>query len=138
MAKRDFTKANLRDDVEDAAAANNVDGLEAHFAAAALGLKQSGISYQRIEPGRRQPWGHRHQVQEEVYVILAGSGIAKLGDEEVEVRPLDAIRVSPALARNFEAGPEGLDLLAYGSPRDPDDPGGEAEMLPGWWGDEDF
>ena len=53
--------------------------------------------------------------------------------------PLDAIRVAPELARNFQAGPDGLDLLAFGAPRPPDQqPGGDAEMLPGWWGDEDF
>jgi len=72
-------------------------------------------------------------------VILSGGGIAKLGNEEIEVAPLDALRVAPELARNFEAGPDGLDLLAFGSPRDPDpDAEADAEMLPGWWGDEDF
>ena len=109
------------------------------FAAGSLGLQRSGLSYQRIEPGERQPWGHRHREQEEIYVILAGAGTAKLGDAEVQVGPLDAIRVAPRLARNFEAGPDGLDLLAFGAPRSADQqPSGDAEMLPGWWGDEDF
>ena len=139
MADDGFTKANLSDDVDDAASAAGVAGLKAHFAADSLGLQHSGLSYQRIEPGKRQPWGHRHKTQEEIYVILAGRGKAMLGSEEVEVRPLDAIRVAPELARNFEAGPDGLDLLAFGAPRSPDQqPGGESELLPGWWGDEDF
>jgi mannose-6-phosphate isomerase-like protein (cupin superfamily) len=134
-----FTKANLRDDVPDMAAGAGVEGLAAHFAAGALELQKSGLSYQRIEPGKRQPWGHRHKTQEEIYVVLAGDGIAKLGDAEVEIVALDAIRVAPELARNFEAGPEGLELLAFGAPRSPDqEPGGDSEMLPGWWGDEDF
>ena len=92
-----------------------------------------------LEPGQRQPWGHRHKTQEEIYVVVAGAGKAKLGDEDVEVGELDAIRVAPELARNFEAGPDGLALLAFGAPRPPDQqPVGDAEMLPGWWGDEDF
>ncbi len=139
MAGAGFTKKNLIEDIDDVAGANGVDGLAAHFAAQELGLQEAGLSYQRIEPGKRQPWGHRHRRQEEIYVILSGGGIAKLGDEEVAVKPLDAIRVAPELARNFEAGPDGLDLLAFGSPRDPSaDAGADAEMLPGWWGDEDF
>lgn len=139
MADGGYTKANLRDDVPDMAGQAGVEGLAAHFAAGPLDLQRSGLSYQRIEPGRRQPWGHRHSEQEEIYVVLAGGGRAKLGAEEVELAPLDAIRVAPELARNFEAGPDGLELLAFGAPRAPDqEPGGDAEMLPGWWGDEDF
>ena len=139
MAGEGFTKKNLKDDIDDIAGANGVEGMAAHFAAGELDLRESGLSYQRIEPGKRQPWGHRHKKQEEIYVILSGSGIAKLGNDEIEVGPLDAIRVAPALARNFEAGPDGLDLLAFGAPRSPDQqPGGDTELLPGWWGDEDF
>jgi len=139
MAGEGFTKANLRDDVPDMAGRSGVEGLAAHFAAGALELQRSGLSYQRIEPGKRQPWGHRHREQEEIYVILSGAGTAKLGTEEVGIGPLDAIRVAPELARNFEAGPDGLELLAFGAPRAPDqEPGGDSELLPGWWGDEDF
>jgi mannose-6-phosphate isomerase-like protein (cupin superfamily) len=139
VSEGDFTKVNLRDDVPDMAGQSGVEGLAAHFAAGPLELRKSGLSYQRIEPGKRQPWGHRHKEQEEIYVVVAGSGTAKLGDEEVQVGELDAIRVPPELARNFEAGPDGLSLLAFGAPRPPDQqPGGDAEMLPGWWGDEDF
>ncbi len=134
----DFTKVNLQSDVEDAAAANGVEGIEARFANQALELQRCGVSHQRLAPGARQPWGHRHQVQEEVYVVLSGSGTAKLGDEEVALAPRDALRVAPALARNFEAGPDGLELIAFGAPRSAEDAlSGESEMLPGWWGDAD-
>ena len=37
------------------------------------------------EPGARMPWGHRHRVQEEAYIVVAGSGRAKLDDEVVEL-----------------------------------------------------
>jgi mannose-6-phosphate isomerase-like protein (cupin superfamily) len=138
MSDGEFTKVNLAADVDDIAGANGIEGLEAHFATDALGLQRSGVSLQRIEAGKRQPWGHRHEKQEEIYVIISGSGTAKIGDQEIEVARLDAIRVEPQLARNFEAGPDGLELLAFGAPRSPDDnAGSDSEMLPGWWGDED-
>jgi hypothetical protein len=41
----------------------------------------------------------------------------KLGDEIREVAELDAIRVAPELPRAFEAGPEGLELIAFGPHR---------------------
>ncbi|HEY6607145.1 MAG TPA: cupin domain-containing protein [Gaiellaceae bacterium] len=62
------------------------------------------------EPGARMPWGHRHRVQEEVYVVVAGSGRAKLDDEVVELSAWDVLRVAPAVIRSFEAGPEGSSL----------------------------
>ena len=133
-----FTRVHLTEDVPDVAGANGVEGLQAHFATAALDLQRSGVSFQRIEPGKRQPWGHRHKKQEEIYVIIGGSGIAKLGDDEVEIGRLDALRVPPELGRNFEAGPDGLELIAFGAPRSADDDAGsDSEMLPGWWGETD-
>jgi hypothetical protein len=38
----------------------------------------------------------------------------KLDDELVELVPLDAVRVSPGVARAFEAGPDGLEVLIFG------------------------
>jgi len=119
-----FTLANLLE-VEDSA-------LESRFARGALETEQVGLSYQRLAPGSRMPFAHHHRLQEEVYVILGGGGRAKLDDEIVELRPLDALRVSPEVTRAFEAGPEGLELLAFGPGT-----GGtqDAEVVPGWWSD---
>jgi uncharacterized cupin superfamily protein len=80
----------------------------------ALGAEQTGVTHFRLRPGKRSPFTHRHVEAEEVYVILAGSGRVKLDDEIADVRPLDAIRVAPQVARAFEAGPDGLELLAFG------------------------
>jgi hypothetical protein len=63
-------------------------------------------------------------------VALSGSGRVRLDDDIVEVEALDAIRVAPAVTRAFEAGPDGLELLAFG-PRRP----GDAQMVPDWWTD---
>ncbi len=79
-----------------------------------LGAEQTGVTHFRLKPGRRSPFVHRHRTAEEVYVVLAGSGRVKLDDELRDVRPLDAIRIAPEVARAFEAGPDGLEFLAVG------------------------
>jgi mannose-6-phosphate isomerase-like protein (cupin superfamily) len=131
MSDGEFTKVNLAADVDDIAGANGIEGLEAHFATDALGLQRSGVSLQRIEAGKRQPWGHRHEKQEEIYVIISGGGRAKVGDDVVELKPWDALRVSAGTMRSFESGTDGLELLAFGAPAGP----GEVEMVQNWWSD---
>ncbi len=114
------THINL-DDVEDAAPANGFgDRWEARVAREALGAQQTGVTHFRLHPNKRSPFNHRHTSAEEIYVVLGGSGRVKLDDEIAAVRPLDAIRVAPEVARAFEAGPEGLELLAFG-PHHPGD-----------------
>jgi uncharacterized cupin superfamily protein len=103
---------------------------EARFATDDLAAEQTGVSLQRLHPGKRQVFGHRHDQAEEVYVVLSGSGRVKLDDDIEDIRALDAIRVAPAVTRAFEAGPDGLQLLAFG-PRHRDD----GEVLQGWWTD---
>lgn len=106
------------------------DDQEARFAKEDLDAEQTGVSLHRIKPGKRQPFGHKHEEAEEVYVVLSGSGRVKLDDEIVEVEPLDAIRVAPSVMRQFEAGPSGIQVLAVGSRHD-----GDGEIVPGWWSD---
>jgi quercetin dioxygenase-like cupin family protein len=53
-------------------------------------------------------------------VILAGTGRIKLDDELRDVRALDAIRIGPDAARALEAGPDGLEFLAFGPHHDAD------------------
>jgi uncharacterized cupin superfamily protein len=101
---------------------------EARFAGRPLEATQLGLSYLRIHPGQTQPFAHRHAGQEEIYVLLAGTAVAHLDDETVELRPMDALRVSPSVTRHFEAGPEGADLLAIGSPAASDGQN-DAEMV---------
>jgi uncharacterized cupin superfamily protein len=104
---------------------------EVRFARDLLGCQSVGISLQRVKPGKRHAFGHRHAKDEEVYVVLEGAGSVRLGEDTVEVRRMDAIRVAPEVARGFEAGPEGLTLLAFGS-HHPED----FEVLPGFWDDD--
>jgi len=103
------------DDIEDAAPANGFDDRwEARVARTALGAEQTGVAHFRLHAGKRSPFSHRHTRAEEVYVILRGNGKVKLDDEVFDVHPLDAIRVAPEVARAFEAGPDGLEFLAFG------------------------
>jgi mannose-6-phosphate isomerase-like protein (cupin superfamily) len=112
-----FTKISLLA-VDDAAPANGFgDRWEARVAREALGAQDTGVTHFRLRPGRRSPFAHRHREAEEIYVVLSGSGRVKLDDEVFEVRPLDAIRVAPATVRAFEAGEDGLELLAFGPHR---------------------
>jgi uncharacterized cupin superfamily protein len=58
------------------------------MATAATELEQSGLGYQRVPPGYRFPYGHRHKTQEEVYVVVRGSGKKNLDDEIVGLTEL--------------------------------------------------
>jgi uncharacterized cupin superfamily protein len=104
--------------------------LEARFARGDLGCEGIGISYQRLAPGVRAPFSHRHRRDEEIYVVISGTGQMMLGDELVEVGPWDAIRVAPETVRAFAAGPDGIELIAFGTHTADD-----AEQLPPDWPD---
>jgi uncharacterized cupin superfamily protein/quinol monooxygenase YgiN len=109
-----YTQVNL-EEVEDMAPRFGFERQgEARFATRPLGAVLTGVSHQRLRPGVRQAFGHRHRHAEEVFVVLAGSGRVRVDDEITDVRALDAIRVAPASARAFEAGPEGLEFLVFG------------------------
>jgi uncharacterized cupin superfamily protein len=109
-----YTVKNLKDVTDQAAAHGFAPAMESRFARDDLGCEQTGLSYQRLAPDVEQPFGHHHETQEELYVVIGGSGRVKLGDDVVELRPLDAVRVAPQTTRAFAAGPEGLELLAFG------------------------
>ena len=126
-----YKLANLTE-VEDSAAKFGFGHIgEARFANTELETEQTGVSLHRMKPNARQAFGHRHEEAEEVYVVIAGSGRAKLDEEIVELRDRDAIRLSAGVMHALEAGPEGLEVLAFG-PRRPDDRG---EMVTDWWTD---
>ena len=120
-----FTIANLRD-IEDVAPRFGFDTVqEARFPWRELNAETTGLAYHVIKPGQRGS-AHRHEQAEEVYVVLSGSGRAVLDGELVDLRALDALRVAPPVARAFEAGPDGLELLAFGPRHE-----GDGEILEG-------
>jgi mannose-6-phosphate isomerase-like protein (cupin superfamily) len=128
-----YTHLNLKDDVEDSATKFGLSpALESRFARQPLGLENSGVSYLRLAPGVRAPFGHTHKEQEEVYVVVGGAGRIKLDDEIVELKRWDALRIPPETMRNLEGGPEGIELLLFGAPNAGF---GDAETVDGWWTD---
>jgi quinol monooxygenase YgiN/mannose-6-phosphate isomerase-like protein (cupin superfamily) len=124
------TLRNL-EDAEDMAAKYGYGEMgESRFVADDLDAERTGVSHQRLNPGKRQMFAHRHHRAEEVYVVLSGGGRVKIDDELVELRALDAIRVGPEQTRQFEAGPEGLEYLVFSERAK-----GDAEVVRDWWTD---
>ena len=129
-----FTLKNIKQDLEDIGSAfDGPPDLEFRAATKPLDLEKAALSYQRVPPGYRFPYGHTHKTQEEVYVVVRGSGRMKLDDEIVELEQWDAVRVPPGMWRGYEAGPEGLELLVIGAPNLGDDPRGDVDGERGWW-----
>lgn len=126
----DYAKKNLRD-VDDMAVQHGLSKTqEARFPRADLGAQQTGMNYLVVKPDQREAFAHRHRTAEEIYVVLGGSGRVKLDDELVELAPLDAIRVSPGVARSFEAGATGLEVLIFGPHVEAD-----GDMVHDFWGE---
>src|SRR6478672_3505312 len=126
-----YTKTNLRT-VEDSAPKFGMPSeLEARFARSPIGGETLGLSLFRLAPGFRIPFGHKHETQEEVYVIVAGSGRIKAGDDVIDVGQWDAVRFDKDTMRNVEAGPDGIEYVAFGAGED----AMEVEMAQGWWTD---
>jgi uncharacterized cupin superfamily protein len=126
----DYTVVNLKE-VEDQAPKFGLSPqLEMRMARVALGLQNSGVSYQRLAPNLRLPFGHKHKNQEEIYVLVGGDARIKLDDEVVDLKPFDAVRVAKDTMRGFEAGPDGAEFIAIGAPNTGP---GDADTVQGWW-----
>jgi mannose-6-phosphate isomerase-like protein (cupin superfamily) len=131
-----FTRRNIKADLDDVG--SNFDGapgLEFRLATVPLGLEQSGLGYQHVPPGYRFPYGHTHRTQEEVYVVIGGSGRMKLDDEIIELKQWDAVRIPPGTWRGYEAGPDGLELFVIGAPNLGESPREDVEGRRDWWAD---
>lgn len=127
----DYAIVNLLE-IDDSVA-GRVEGLEGRFGRSSLGSRDLGVSHWRYAPRTRNPGGHTHREQEEAYVVVAGSGRVRLNDEIRDVRQWDVVRVAPDVVRSFEAGPEGLELIAVGGPK-PE--GGDGVRSESAWPDE--
>jgi quercetin dioxygenase-like cupin family protein len=109
---------------------DRVDGLEARFSRTPIESRDLGVSLFSYKPGVRPPFSHRHREQEEAYVVVSGSGRVRLGDEVRDIRRWDVVRVAPEVVRGFEAGPDGLEVIAVGGPK-PE--GGDGEPTDDPW-----
>ncbi len=125
-----FATVNLLD-VEDSIG-ERAPGIEGKFGRKHLDSRDLGVSLFRYAADLRSPMAHSHREQEEAYVVVSGSGRVLLDGEVHELRQWDVLRVAPEVVRAFEAGPDGLDLLAVGGPKPAD---GDGEMGPAEWPD---
>lgn len=125
-----YTLRKLTDVEDSAPSSDSASTRRMRFAGDDLDAERTGVSYHRVKPDMRQGFAHKHDEAEEIYVVLAGSGRVKLDDEILEIEPLDAIRVAPGVIRMFEAGAEGLELLAFGARHERD-----GDLIFDWWTD---
>jgi uncharacterized cupin superfamily protein len=125
-----FTRVNLKEVEDQAPKFGYAPNMESRFARTALGLENSGLSLFKIAPGFRVPFGHRHDEQEEVYVVVSGSARLRIEDEIVELGQWDAVRLAPGTTRGMESGPDGAEILAFGAPNTENR---DAEMINDFW-----
>jgi quercetin dioxygenase-like cupin family protein len=124
---------NLLDEVENSAA-GRLEGLEVRMSRKQLDSRDLGVSLFRYTPNLRNPLSHSHREQEEAYVVVRGSGRIRIDDQIHDLRQWDVVRLAPEVVRSFEAGPDGLDLVAVGGPK-PE--GGDGVSSDSPWPDED-
>ena len=107
-----YSIVNL-DDIEPAGAGGVV-----RFVRRELGVEAFGINWFELPPNAE---GREHDEtdsgQEEVNVVVRGSGVYRIGGEEVPVRAGVFLRFDPETTRCPVAGPDGMTLLAVGAPR---------------------
>ena len=110
-----FATVNLLD-VEDSMG-DRAPGIAVRFGRKHLDSRDLGVSHVSYEPNLRAGMAHSHREQEEAYVVVDGSGRILLDGEVLELRKWDVVRVAPEVVRAFEAGPEGLEIIAVGGPK---------------------
>jgi mannose-6-phosphate isomerase-like protein (cupin superfamily) len=126
-----YTKVNLSEVKDSAPEFGMGDVQEARFARGPLGAERIGLAYYKVNPGKRLGFGHHHDEVEETYVVLAGSGRFKIGDELVEVGPRDIVYLPPQAVREWEAGDGGLEMIAFGGHSDEE----QGHMIQDFWTD---
>jgi len=102
------------DDIEPAGPGGAV-----RFVRRELGATAFGINQFSLPPGAA---GLEHDEsetqQEEVIVVLAGSGVLRVDGDELELSPGRFVRLDPETTRVPVAGPDGLTFITVGSPRE--------------------
>ena len=110
------------------------DHFEIRFLREPLGLRNFAVTFERFGGGWRPARGHRHALQEEVYLLVSGRAQAKLDDEVIDLEPWTAVRVPPETARAFRAaGDEDAVFVAIAAPQAGFD---DVEFIQDFWSDE--
>ena len=86
----------------------------------AAGTAGVGVNRVRVAPGRLSTPPHSHGASEELFYVLAGSGLAWQDENVHELRAGDCvIHLPDGMEHTFVAGPEGLDYLVFGTRHPP-------------------
>jgi quercetin dioxygenase-like cupin family protein len=128
----DYTIVNLGDVENVAPKFQMPEGMDVRFPRERLGCTSGGVGVEKLAAGVRIPFGHKHSTQEEIYVVAEGSGRVKIDDEVRDLHTWDILRIGQDTMRNFEAGPDGITLIAFGAPIGEQSDG---EIVHGWWSD---
>jgi uncharacterized cupin superfamily protein len=87
----------------------------------AAGAKGIGLNRIRVEPGRLSTPPHSHNRAEEIFFVLGGSGLLWQDEAVCDVRANDTIvELADSAEHTFRAGPDGLDILAFGTRQRPE------------------
>jgi mannose-6-phosphate isomerase-like protein (cupin superfamily) len=109
------------DDIEGAGPGGSV-----RFVRRVLGVEAFGINWFEIAPNSA---GNEHDEsetgQEEVHVIIRGSGMYRIEGEEVSVSAGNFLRFDPGTTRQPISGPDGLTFIAVGARRGSYEPRGQ-------------
>lgn len=79
-----------------------------YFIGKELGLTGCEVSLNRLPAGKGMPFVHAHRKNEELYIVLRGSGLFYVDGEEFAIQEGSLIRVAPEGERAFKAGAEDL------------------------------
>jgi uncharacterized cupin superfamily protein len=96
-------------------------GRRVRYPAREAGSRRSGLRHAEVFPGKLNAPPHCHSLEEEIFVVLAGSGELLLWEEEgVTEQPVRAgsvvvRRPASGVAHAFRGGDEGMTLLMYGT-----------------------
>jgi len=81
----------------------------------AAGTRSVGLQRIEVDPGKWATPAHAELVEEEIFYVLGGSGLAWMDDRAYEIGPGDCmVYLAAEEAHTHKAGPDGLDLLAFG------------------------
>jgi uncharacterized cupin superfamily protein len=109
---------------------SNPKTVDVRFYRDQLGMSGGGMTVMRLGPSVTTP-GHTHKSQEEVYMSLSDQVVIKLGDEVVQLKPFDAVRVSKDVSRAMRnVGKAQATIIAFGTPNTGP---GDAVNLQNFW-----
>ena len=79
-----------------------------YFIGKELGLTGCEVSLNRLPAGKGMPFVHAHKKNEELYIVLRGTGTFFVDGEEFPIQEGSLIRIAPEGERAWKAGSEDL------------------------------